>query len=436
MDFTLEAFRVPPPMNVPAMLFGQPEYTDWLDESMSWKRTCYIGDWSFLPQTHFRGPGVLDLFSDFSVNSFARFPIGSSKHVVHPNSEGKVVHEGILTRLGEEEYVCHAEAGLWVRFQLERGDYRATAEADDWFVFQVSGPTSLPLLLQMCGDDALLDVAYMHARPVTLAGHQVWALRQGMAGEVGFELQGPREIAKQVYDAIVEAGQKFGIRRLGSRTVPINHLENAVPTRSLDYVPAVFGPECADYVEQVMSPRMYRHPHPSIAGSFEGRSLDDYYRDPVELNWTRNIKFDHDFLGATPLRELVDRPVRTLRTLVWNSDDVVEIYRSFFREGPAHTFLDMPRDTRGFMWADQVERDGAPAGVSTSWGYSYYFRQVMSLAVMNVADAELGTEVQVVWGNPGDPQIRIRATVARAPYKPDNGRGDLRQHLASLGHQA
>jgi hypothetical protein len=27
--------------------FGEPEYTDWLDESLSWKQTCYIGDWSF-----------------------------------------------------------------------------------------------------------------------------------------------------------------------------------------------------------------------------------------------------------------------------------------------------------------------------------------------------------------------------------------------------
>ncbi|RPH65364.1 MAG: hypothetical protein EHM83_06555 [Burkholderiales bacterium] len=22
------------------------EYTDWVDESLSWKQTCYIGDWS------------------------------------------------------------------------------------------------------------------------------------------------------------------------------------------------------------------------------------------------------------------------------------------------------------------------------------------------------------------------------------------------------
>ena len=35
--------------------FGEAEYTDWMDESMSWKQTCYIGDWSFLWQRWFRG---------------------------------------------------------------------------------------------------------------------------------------------------------------------------------------------------------------------------------------------------------------------------------------------------------------------------------------------------------------------------------------------
>ena len=61
--------------------WGLPEYTDWIDESMSWKETCYIGDWSFLWERRFRGPDVLKLFSDISVNSFARFDIGQSKHV-------------------------------------------------------------------------------------------------------------------------------------------------------------------------------------------------------------------------------------------------------------------------------------------------------------------------------------------------------------------
>ena len=430
MDYSVDFLRVTPPVDIIARLFGRPEYTDWQDESMSWKRTCYIGDWSFLPQTRFRGPGVLDLFSGITVNSFAKFALGASKHAVHTNAYGKIMHEGILTRLGEEDFVYHGEGGSWARYNLEHGDFEATAEPEDWFIFQVAGPTSVPLMFELTGDEALLDVPYMGAITTTLAGHEIRVLRQGMAGEVGYELQGPRELGSAVWDAIVEAGPKYGLRRLGARTVPINHLENAIPTFGLEYLPAVFEPEQADYVaSKLVSP--YRTHLGYIAGSFQGSSVRDYYRDPVEFGWTRQISFDHEFLGDAALRKLVAEPERVLRTLVWDNEDVLDVHRSLFADGPSYTFMDMPRDQRGFVWADQIECNGLPVGVSTSRGYSYYFRRMMSLAVLNVADAEIGTQVEVVWGNPGDPQKRIRATVEKARIKPDRSRGDLREHLAA-----
>jgi hypothetical protein len=36
-----------------------------------------------------------------------------------------------------------------------------------------------------------------------------------------------------------------------------------------------------------------------------------------------------------------------------------------------------------------------------------------------------GTEVNVVWGNPGKPQKEVRRTVAQAPYKEDKRRIDV-----------
>ena len=85
----------------------------------------------------------------------------------------------------------------------------------------------------------------------------------------------------------------------------------------------------------------------------------------------------------------------------------------------------MPRDQRGFMWADRVEVDGVLVGVATSRGYSYYFRKMLSLATIDVEYAEPGTEVSVIWGAPGRPQKTIRAIVRPAPYKTDKSRGDL-----------
>jgi vanillate/3-O-methylgallate O-demethylase len=85
----------------------------------------------------------------------------------------------------------------------------------------------------------------------------------------------------------------------------------------------------------------------------------------------------------------------------------------------------MPRDRRGFIWQDQVLCDGGLVGISTSRGYSYYFREMLSLCVIDVAYSDIGREVIVLWGDPDTPQKRIRARVASAPYKTDNRRLDL-----------
>jgi vanillate/3-O-methylgallate O-demethylase len=85
----------------------------------------------------------------------------------------------------------------------------------------------------------------------------------------------------------------------------------------------------------------------------------------------------------------------------------------------------MPRDQRGFMWADRVTLDGQPVGVATSRGYSYYFREMISLSTLDVAVSEIGTALIVHWGHPGGRQKAIRAVVAPAPYKKDRSRGDL-----------
>ena len=50
---------------------------------------------------------------------------------------------------------------------------------------------------------------------------------------------------------------------------------------------------------------------------------------------------------------------------------------------------------------------------------------MLSLCTIDVEQSEPGTEVTVVWGNPGKPQKEIRATVAPAPYKTDNRRANL-----------
>jgi vanillate/3-O-methylgallate O-demethylase len=405
--------------------WGEPEYTDWIDESMSWKETCYIGDWSFLWERRFRGPDVLKLFSDVSVNSFAKFAVGQSKHVIHCNDAGKIIHEGILSRFGDEEFMLFGRGGFWVDYKLRQGCYRATSEPDDWFNFQVSGPNALYVVEKAAGQ-SIRDIAFMYSGKIRIAGHEVVALRQGMAGEVGYELQGPTEYARPVYEAILEAGKEFGIRRLGGRAAFINHLEACFPTIVTDYLPAIFDDCMTEYLTEFTAAMPAYATTFNIAGSFDADHVSAWYRSPVELGWKNRVRLDHDFIGRHALEEELARPRRVIRTLVWNPEDVIDVYASLYRAGKPFHYMEIPRDQRGFMYADKVTRRGRAVGVATSRGYSYYFRQMLSLCVIDVDCSEVGTDVTVIWGEPGQPQKEIRALVAAAPYKKDNRRIDIR----------
>jgi vanillate/3-O-methylgallate O-demethylase len=404
--------------------WGQPEYTDWQDESLSWKETCYIGDWSFLWERRFKGPDVLKLLSDVSVNSFEKFAVNQSKHVIHTTEAGKIIAEGIATRLSDDEVMLFGRGTFWVDYKLRHGNYKVISKPDDWFNFQVSGPTAIHVVEKACGQ-SLRDVKFMHNGRVKIAGCDVLALRQGMAGEIGYELQGDMAKSQEVYQAIMEAGKEFGIRQLGGRTAFINHLEACFPTIVTDYLPAIFGEDMNDYLAEFKSAMPAFASTFNVAGSFEGNDISDWYRNPVELGWGKRVVLDHDFIGREALEKELADPKRTIRTLVWNAEDVADVYASLFREGPSYDFMEMPRDQRGFMYADKVLRDGQIVGVTTSRGYSYSFRKMLSLCTIDVQHAEPGTEVIVVWGNPGHPQKQIRATVAPAPYKQDNRRADV-----------
>jgi vanillate/3-O-methylgallate O-demethylase len=404
--------------------WGLPEYTDWMDECMSWKETCYIGDWTFLWERRFRGTDAIRLFSDISTASFTKFDIGQAKHMIHCNEDGKVIHEGILSRTGEDEVLLFGRGCFWADYKLRHGKYNATSEPDDLTNFQVSGPNAIYVLEKACGQ-SIRNIPFMHFGKIRIAGQEVMALRQGMAGEVGYEIQGPTKYGPEIYDAIMKAGREFGIRKLGGRAVFINHLEACFPTIITDYIPAMMGNDMKEYLEEFKAAMPGYAITFNIAGSFEGNDISDYYKSPIELGWPKVVRFDHDFIGRKALEAEAAHPKRTMRTLVWNADDVVDVYASLYQQGKHYHFMEMPRDQRGFHWADKVLKNGKLVGVTTSRGYSYYFRQMLSLCTIDVEQSEPGTEVTVIWGNPGDPQKEIRAKVAPAPYKEDKRKIDV-----------
>lgn len=401
--------------------WGEPEYTDWMDESMSWKQTCYLGDWSFLWGRRYTGPDLEAFFSAYTVNSYATFEPGRAKHVIQTNDDGKVIHEGVLTRLEDDSWALFGRGGFLMDYYLRSSSFDVESEQLDWFFLQVSGPTSMRTMDAASGQD-LRDLPFMRSRPVEIAGRTIRALRQGMAGGIGVELQGPIEWKEEIIDAVMKAGREHGIRRLGGRTVFVNHLEACFPTIIVDYLPAMFDDRLGAYRDEFLGSMDSASKTFRIAGSVDAATIEEYYRSPIELGWSKVVNLDHDFPGRDALAREKAQPRRVIRTLEWDERDVADVYASLFTGGEPYQFMDIPRDQRGFAWFDRVLVDGTDVGVASSRGYSYAFRRMLSLAVVDVAHAALGTPVEVVWGAPGSRQKIIRAVVAPAPYLDDSSR--------------
>lgn len=406
------------------------EYSGWVDESVSWKTHCYIGDWSPLLKVHVSGPDALRFFSDISVNSFAKFDIGQAKHVIFCNVEGNVMGEGVLMRQGEDSYLFTSGTGVpWAIFQFSfagrKYDAQLTNLTDQQFIFQVQGPNAL-FVVEKAMKQSVRDVGFMRFRRGSIQGMEFDILRQGMAGEIGYELHGSAADAVRIYNLLLEAGEEFGIRRLGGRTKLVNHVEACFPTPTIDYAPAFEGaPEFLAWFgsRRSVGPLKFFQNH---RGSAPVTGPRDLHRNPIELGWGRNIKFDHEFIGNEALKKMVEGATRQIVTLVWNSEDVLDVHASLFRKDERpYQPMELPRDYLGTFQSDRVEVDGRVVGATSSRCYSYHFREMLSLCTIDAAYAKEGTEVVVIWGAKGEREKAIRAVVAPAPYKKDNRRVDV-----------
>ena len=411
------------------------EFTNWRDEQRSWRETCALFDQSHhMADLYVEGPDALALLSQLGVNTFKNFKVNQAKQFVACNHDGYVIGDAILFHLAENKFnlVGRPPALNWVQYHVETGSYKASAERDDRsavnqgrrkvFRYQVQGPKALQVMEKATGKPTP-DIRFFNMDVLTIAGHDIRALRHGMVGQPGWELFGPWEYGDEVRNAIVEAGQEYGIRQVGSRTYPTTCLESGwIPSP----LPAIYvGEEMKPY-RQWLSTKSYEATA-SLGGSFYSDDITDYYLTPYDLGYGPFVKFDHDFVGRKALETMSGSPRRKKVTLVWNGQDIARVFSSLFHDGAdIAKYIDLPLANYATLPYDKVLKDGKAVGLSTYTGYTYNERAMISLAMINIEHSEPGAEVTLVWGEEGrgspkptverHRQAEIRATVAAAPY--------------------
>jgi vanillate/3-O-methylgallate O-demethylase len=415
-----------------------PEFTNWRDEQLAWRKTCVLFDQSHhMVDIFVEGPDALKLLSCLTINSFNNFTVNKAKQFVPCSYDGYVIGDGILFYLEENKlvFVGRAPTANWIQFHAQTSGYDVTTVYDDRspsrpmgkpatrinYRYQIQGPNAEQVIEKLNGGP-FPDIKFFNMGYINIAGRQVHALRHGMAGAPGLEVWGPYEEGEEIRAAIIEAGQEFGLAQVGARAYATNTLESGwIPSP----LPAVYTGEAMKAYREWLPASSYEAVG-SIGGSFYSNNIEDYYMTPHALGYGSFIKFDHDFIGREALEKMAGKPQRKKVTFAWTADDVVKVFRSMLEPGEEnYKYIDLPLSNYTSASYDQILSGGKVVGFSMFAGYSYNERSMLSLGVVD-PDIEIGSEVTLVWGEEGGgsrkttverhKQIEIRAIVSPVPY--------------------
>jgi len=412
------------------------EYTNWHDEQKAWQDTCVLYNQSYhMADLAVSGPDALKLLTYLGINSFSNFVVNKAKQFVPCSPDGYVIGDVILFYLADNSFnlVGRAPTLNWIQYHAETGDFDVKLELDqrtalrkdpsrrNSYRFQVQGPNAMDTIAKALGK-APPDLKFFNMTTVSIAGKKVGALRHGMAGQPGFEFYGPWDDGEAVRQALIDAGEEFGLRLVGGRAYSSNTLESGwIPSP----LPAVYsGASTKGYREWL--PASSYEAQASIGGSFYSENIEDYYFTPWDLEYGHILKFDHDFVGREALETMVDKPRRKKVTLALDNGDVLQCIGTQLFDSNRAKYMDFPSAVYSMHPFDKVLVGDDTIGVSTWVGYSSNERRMLTLAVVDEEYAEPGTEVTFVWGEEGGgsrkptveshAQMELRAVVSPVPY--------------------
>lgn len=222
---------------------------NWFDcaaaEHRAAREAVALFDQSSFAKYLFQGRDAQAVLQRVCANDIA-VPPGRIVYTAMLNERGGIEADLTVTRVAEEAwFIVSIAASQTHDFERLRRhiapDARATLTdvTSAWAVLGVMGPKSRALLAQLTGDDLTSEAfPFGTMREIDLAYARVRALRLSYVGELGWELFVPTEFAVNVYDAIVVAGDAFGLRHAGYHALDSLRLEKGYRSWGHDVSPA------------------------------------------------------------------------------------------------------------------------------------------------------------------------------------------------------
>jgi len=181
-------------------------------------------DVSHMGEIQFRGPGSLAAIQQITMNDVSRLKDGQAHYSALLTPQGTFVDDILVHRLSENDYLLVVNAGTkdkdyaWIRQQVGGwAGIHITDYSSYYSQLALQGPRALETLQKLTKVDLAAIKNYWFTWGQVAGIHNVLIARTGYSGEDGFEVYIPSDEATTVkmWNALMEAGEEFGIRPCG-----------------------------------------------------------------------------------------------------------------------------------------------------------------------------------------------------------------------------
>jgi aminomethyltransferase len=357
-------------------------YADFHDiEYNAIREAAAVFDVSPLYKYVVRGRDALRLVDRVITRDATKLAVDQVLYTPWCDERGKVIDDGTVTRLAADAYrITSADPTYrWFTLNATGLDVEIQDVSEAVAGLALQGKLSRDVLEAATRQD-WSDLRYFRRRRTEIGGVDVDVTRTGYTGDLGYELWIDAEGALDVWDAVFEAGEAFGIRPAGIRALDVARVEAGLILIEAEYTSA-------------------RH-----------AMTEEQEYSPFELGLGRLVNLAAgDFVGARALRTEAEAggPPRRLVGLDIDWGDIEALFARH----------DLPPDVSPIVDRSPIplyaERRQVGKATSTTWAPT--LKKMIALASVERRLETPGTRLSIEWTVEGE-RGRVGATVVPLPF--------------------
>ncbi len=182
------------------------------------------------------GPDAGKFLDMMYTNMMSTLPVGKCRYGLMCTENGFLSDDGVVARIDEDSWLCHTTTGGAERIHGWMEDW-LQCEWWDWKVYvanvteqyaqvAVVGPHARKLLEKMGGMDVSKEtLPFMQWANGTIGGFDTRVYRISFSGELSYEIAVPASQGRAFWDALLDAGEEFGIMPYGTEALHIMRAE-------------------------------------------------------------------------------------------------------------------------------------------------------------------------------------------------------------------